>query len=286
MLRGHRRAAPGQAGAVGSAAVRTALAGPDLGQPEALREARAGLQRRRPESLQLRRLPRAVLWDMDGTLVDTEPLWNAVQRRLVVEHGGTWSEDLAASLVGRPLDEGARRLQEAGLDLPVQRIIDLTMDEVVQGVVGGVPWRPGARELLVALAEAGVPGALVTMSHAPLARALAERAPAGTLDVVVSGDMVSRGKPNPEAYRLGLQLLAERTPGLTAADCVAVEDSPVGVGSAVAAGLPTVGVPSVLPLPTGLATVEWTTLAGRTPADLAAVRRIAAARGPGADGAG
>ena len=165
-----------------------------------------------------RRLPRAVLWDMDGTLVDTEPLWNAVQRRLVVKHGGTWSEDLAASLVGRPLDEGARRLQAAGLDLPVQRIIDLTMDEVVQGVVRGVPWRPGARELLVALAEAGVPGALVTMSHAPLARALAERAPAGTLDVVVSGDMVSRGKPDPEAYRLGLQLLAERTPGLTAAD--------------------------------------------------------------------
>lgn len=233
-----------------------------------------------------RRLPRAVLWDMDGTLVDTEPLWNAVQRRLVIEHGGTWSDDLAASLVGRPLDEGARRLQEAGLDLPVQRIIDLTMDEVVQGVVNGVPWRPGARELLVALAEAGVPGALVTMSHAPLARALAERAPAGTLDVVVSGDMVARGKPDPEAYRLGLRLLAERTPGLTAVDCVAVEDSPVGVGAAVAAGLPTVGVPSVLPLPAGLATVEWTTLAGRTPADLAAVRRIAAARGPGADGAG
>ena len=98
--------------------------------------------------------------------------------------------------------------------------------------------------------------------------------------------MVSRGKPDPEAYRLGLQLLAERTPGLTAVDCVAVEDSPVGVGAAVAAGLPTVGVPSVLPLPAGLATVEWTTLAGRTPADLAAVRRIAAARGPGADGAG
>ncbi|OFS15783.1 haloacid dehalogenase, partial [Micrococcus sp. HMSC31B01] len=205
-----------------------------------------------------RHLPRAVLWDMDGTLVDTEPLWNAVQRRLVVEHGGTWSDDLAGSLVGRPLDEGARRLQEAGLDLPVQRIIDLTMDEVVQGVVRGVPWRPGARELLVALAEAGVSGALVTMSHAPLARALAERAPAGTLDVVVSGDMVSRGKPDPEAYQLGLQLLAERTPGLTAADCVAVEDSPVGVGAAVAAGLPTVGVPSVLPLPAGLATVEWT----------------------------
>uniref|UniRef100_UPI000AB142C2 HAD family hydrolase n=1 Tax=Micrococcus luteus TaxID=1270 RepID=UPI000AB142C2 len=140
-----------------------------------------------------RRLPRAVLWDMDGTLVDTEPLWNAVQRRLVVEHGGTWSDDLAASLVGRPLDEGARRLQEAGLDLPVQRIIDLTMDEVVQGVVRGVPWRPGARELLVALAEAGVPGALVTMSHAPLARALAERVLGRGLTGEVDGRVVAVG---------------------------------------------------------------------------------------------
>ncbi|GAA3796904.1 HAD family phosphatase [Micrococcus endophyticus] len=225
-----------------------------------------------------RALPRAVLWDMDGTLVDTEPLWNASQRRLLAEHGGVWSEALADSLVGRPLDEGARRLQAAGLDLPVDEIIERTMGAVTRGVADRVPWRAGARELLAALAEAGVPGALVTMSHTPLARALAERAPAGALDVVVSGDLVARGKPDPEAYLLALDLLAARHPGLDAAGCVAVEDSPVGVAAAVAAGLPTVGVPSVLPLPAGAATVEWDTLAGRAPADLATVRDGAAGR--------
>ena len=99
-----------------------------------------------------RRLPRAVLWDMDGTLVDTEPLWNAVQRRLVVEHGGTWSDDLAASLVGRPLDEGARRLQEAGLDLPVQRIIDLA--DALGGRLAAGPGVPVGTKVDPAVASA------------------------------------------------------------------------------------------------------------------------------------
>lgn len=216
-------------------------------------------------------LPQAVLWDMDGTLVDTEPLWNEAQQALVAEHGGVWSEALAASLVGRPLDEGARRLQVAGVDRPEDEIIEVTMGAVARTVAGAPPWRPGALELLTAQADAGVPGALVTMSHAPLARVLADHAPGGALDVVVTGDMVSAGKPAPEAYLRALELLADRRPGLTAAGCVAVEDSPVGVRAAVAAGLPTVGVPSVLPLPPGVATVEWDTLAGRTLADLAAV---------------
>lgn len=95
--------------------------------------------------------------------------------------------------------------------------------------------------------------------------------------------MVSRGKSDLEAYRLDLRLLAERTPGLIAVDCVAVEDSSVGVDIAMAVDPSTVGVSSVLPPSAGLVTVEWTMLAGRTPADLAAVRRIAAVHEPGAD---
>ncbi|MCT2008073.1 HAD-superfamily hydrolase, subfamily IA, variant 3 [Micrococcus lylae] len=222
-------------------------------------------------------LPDAVLWDMDGTLVDTEPLWNGVQRRLVAAHGGTWTDELAASLVGQALDVGARRLQAAGLDLPEEEIIAVTMEEVARGVAADTPWRPGARQLLVELGEAGVPCALVTMSHAPLAQTLLDVAPAGVLELSVTGDEVSRGKPDPEAYTLALSRLRARHRDLDPARCVAVEDSPVGVRAAMAAGLTTVGVPSVLPLDPDAATVRWDTLAGRTVADLAAVLPGAAA---------
>jgi len=216
-------------------------------------------------------LPDAVLWDMDGTVVDTEPLWNSVQRRLVAAHGGTWSEELAASLVGQPLDVGARRLQEAGLDRPVDEIIAVTMAEVSRCVAADTPWRPGAHALLTALGQAGVPCALVTMSHAPLARTLLAAAPAGVLELAVTGDEVSRGKPDPEAYVLALSRLTDRHPEIDPVRCLAVEDSPVGVRAAMAAGLTTVGVPSVLPLEKDAATVLWDTLSGRTLADLTAV---------------
>ncbi len=217
------------------------------------------------------RLPDAVLWDMDGTLVDTEPLWNEAQRELVADHGGTWTQQLAESLVGQALDVGARRLQAAGVDLPVERIIDVTISHVIQAVRRAVPWRPGALELLQDQAAAGVPGALVTMSHAPLARVLAEHAPAGSLRIVVSGDEVTRGKPDPEAYRLGLSRLRQLRPDLSPQRCAAVEDSPVGVAAATAAGLPTAAVPSVLALDPDAGTVQWDTLAGRGLADLADV---------------
>lgn len=223
-------------------------------------------------------LPDAVLWDMDGTLVDTEPLWNGVQRRLVAAHGGTWTDELAASLVGQALDVGARRLQAADLDLPEEEIIAVTMQEVARGVAADTPWRPGARQLLVELGEAGVPCALVTMSHAPLAQTLLDVAPAGVLELSVTGDEVSRGKPDPEAYTLALSRLRARHRDLDPARCVAVEDSPVGVRAAMAAGLTTIGVPSVLPLDPDAATARWDTLAGRTAADLAAVLPDAAVR--------
>lgn len=224
-----------------------------------------------PSTTQKTALPDAVLWDMDGTLVDTEPLWNRAQRRLVTEHGGTWTDELAASLVGRPLDVGARHLQDAGVQLDVEQIIEVTMGEVARGVAADTPWRPGARELLVELAAAGVPCALVTMSHAPLARTLLQAAPEGVLGVCVTGDQVDRGKPDPEAYLLGLERLRAAHPHLDPGRCVAVEDSPVGVQAAMAAGLATVGVPSVLALDPGTATAVWDTLDGRGAAALAGV---------------
>ncbi len=223
-------------------------------------------------------LPEAVFWDMDGTLVDTEPLWNESQRALVEADGGRWTTELAHSLVGQALDHGARLLQDAGVTLGIGEIIDHTMTDVARAVRRAVPWRPGARRLLTALRRDGVPCALVTMSHTPLATVFAESVPAGTFEFLVTGDMVLHGKPDPEPYRTALDVMARRHPGLDPAACVAVEDSPPGLQSAVGAGLASVAVPHVMGLPEGPRWELWPSLEGRTPRHLGlAAARLSAA---------
>ncbi|MFC8597357.1 HAD family hydrolase [Isoptericola sp. NPDC057191] len=190
-------------------------------------------------------LPAAVLWDMDGTLVDTEPYWIGAEHELVAEHGGTWSHEQALQLVGNDLTVSAAILRDqGGVDLPVDAIVERLLGRVVEQVREHVPWQPGALELLTALAEAGVPCALVTMSYTVLAEEVVSRGPAGAFVTVVTGDQVERGKPDPEPYLIAAQRL-----GVDPADCVAIEDSPTGIASARAAGVATLGVEAVLPVP-------------------------------------
>lgn len=185
------------------------------------------------------RRPQAVLWDMDGTLVETEPYWLAAEFDLVEEFGTTWSEDQGRYLVGRDLMFTADYLREhGGVDLPSVEIVHHLQTRVIQRVREHLPWRPGAQELLTALSAAGVPQALVTMSWSALAEAIVSRLPADTFSAVVTGDVVRRGKPHPDPYLLALAEL-----GLPATDVVAVEDSPTGIASAVAAGLQVLAVP-------------------------------------------
>ncbi|MHA7207974.1 HAD family hydrolase [Arthrobacter sp. MDT1-65] len=212
-----------------------------------------------------------VLWDMDGTIVDTEPYWIRAEKELVEAHGGDWSTEQATALVGQALEYSAARLQEAGVALELRAIIEHLTERVAADVRSAVPWRPGARELLAALREEGVPCAMVTMSETLLATAVASRLPEGTFRHLVTGDRVRAGKPDPEAYQLGFDLLAADHPGLRKDRVVAVEDSLPGVTSALAAGLVTLAVPHFVPLPPDDRRTDWDTLAGRTPADLAAL---------------
>ena len=188
-------------------------------------------------------LPAAVLWDMDGTLVDTEPYWIAAEHELVAEHGGRWSHEQALQLVGNSLLVSAGILQDAGVRLPVEEIVDFLLDRVVAAVQRHVPWRPGARELLQAVAEAGVPCALVTMSYRRFADEVVSQTD-GALRVVVAGDDVVEGKPHPEAY-----LTAAERLGVPIEQCVAIEDSPTGIAAALASGARTLGVEAVVPVP-------------------------------------
>jgi len=232
-------------------------------------------------------LLKAVLWDMDGTIVDTEPYWIEAEHGLVEAHGGTWSHEQAMQLVGQSLVHSAGILQRAGVRLEVREIIDTLTAQVISRVRQHVPWRPGARELLDELFTSGVRCALVTMSETPLAREIVASLPRPYFEFLVTGDTVTQGKPHPEAYLTAMELLQRQDPGLTAAHCVALEDSAPGVAAAVASGAVTVAIPHIVPLPEDPRRAMWDSLDNRTVADLeelVALRHGSLARASTLDG--
>jgi HAD superfamily hydrolase (TIGR01509 family) len=190
------------------------------------------------------RLLQAVLFDMDGTLVDTEPFWIAAEYELVESFGGTWNDTRAHALVGNALLTAAEYIREhGGVPLEPAQIVDRLLDDVVRAARHAMPWRPGAVALLGELRAAGVPCAMVTMSYDRFASAVADALPPGTFDAIVTGDQVLDGKPHPEAY-----LSAAARLGVDPRRCVAVEDSPTGVASAEAAGCVVVAIPHSVPI--------------------------------------
>ncbi len=190
------------------------------------------------------RLPAAVLWDMDGTLVDTEPYWIQAEFDLAARHGGAWSREHALNLVGQDLLDSGRYIREhMGIDLEPSEIVEQLLDSVVEQVERAVPWRPGARELLADLASYGVPCALVTMSYRRFVAPVLAALPAEAFRVVVTGDAVSRGKPHPEPYLKAAQELR-----VDPAACLAIEDSNTGARSAEAAGCVVLVVPNHVPV--------------------------------------
>lgn len=219
-------------------------------------------------------LPAAVLWDLDGTLVDTERHWMAAEGALVTSFGAEWTHEQALQLVGLGLETSAAILQEAGVRLAAHEIIDRLTAQVMTTIVDeGLPLRPGAVELLSDLRAAGVRCGLVTMSMRRMARVVADQLPPGAFEVIVAGDDATRPKPFPDAYLQACAALRV-APG----DAVAIEDSPTGVRAAVAAGVTTVGVPLMVSLEGAGAHELWPTLSGRRTADVAAVYAAHAGR--------
>lgn len=211
-------------------------------------------------------LPAAVLWDMDGTLVDTEPYWMEAETALVKSFGGTWTHEQALTLVGQGLETSGAILQEAGVRMSVADIIAHLTAEVTRLLAErGSPLRPGAHEMLAALSGAGIRCALVTMSMRRMAEQVVAPFPE-LFEIIVAGDDVARPKPFPDAYLQACGAL-----GVDPADAIAIEDSPTGVRAAVAAGVTTIGVPLMVSLVGTGAHALWPTLAGRTPDDIAAV---------------
>ncbi|MGN8025741.1 HAD family hydrolase [Microbacterium sp. 22242] len=219
--------------------------------------------------------PRAVLWDMDGTLVDTEPYWMDAETELIASYGGTWSHEQALQLVGNSLIGSAMILQDAGVRMGAEEIVDDLTERVrVRLQRDGVPFRPGAREMLRSLREAGVRTALVTMSLRRMAEDIVALIGFDAFDVVVGGDDVERPKPFPDPY-----LQAADALGVDILDTVALEDSRTGLQAAVSSRAVSIGVPHFVPLHDLGADAIWDTLDGRGADDVAAeFHRARAAR--------
>lgn len=214
-------------------------------------------------------LPAAVLWDLDGTLVDTEPSWLAAEFALARRHGADWSAEHGLALVGSDLLVSGRYIRDVmGLPLTPEQIVDELLDDMVGAVSAGVVARPGALELLAELRDLGVPCALVTMSYRRMVDPIVAQLAPEAFAAIVTGDEVTHGKPHPEAYESAAQLL-----GVAPQRCIAIEDSGNGAASAQAAGSRVVVVPNRVAVPPAPGRVIVATLRGLTAAGLAAAAR-------------
>ena len=212
---------------------------------------------------------RGVLFDMDGTLTDSERLWTIALERVARSHGGALSRSAREAMVGQDIWNTIDLLHaELGLNVDPRDTAAELNAETEAVFRAGLPFKSGARELLAAVRSAGLATALVTATHRPLVDIAMHTLGGCNFDVSVAGDEVRRNKPDPEPYRRAVELL-----GLDSRDCLAIEDSPAGSASAAAAGIPTLVVPSEMPVPPGPGRIQATTLAGLTVDDLAEFRR-------------
>jgi HAD superfamily hydrolase (TIGR01509 family) len=185
-----------------------------------------------------------VLFDMDGLLVDSEPLWFEVESMVMERLGGPWGAEDQQALLGGSLERTVRYvLAKAPPNGPVpsrREVADWLLDGMLDLIAArGLPLLPGAAELLAAVAAAGIPHALVTSSQRSIMHAVLA-ATGVRFPVTVCGEDVTRTKPDPEPYLRAAALLGQDPRG-----CVALEDSPNGVAAAEAAGCQVIAVPNV-----------------------------------------
>lgn len=203
-------------------------------------------------------LPAAALWDMDGTIIDSEPLWIRAEVAMLTRYGLDFPDGLEAELVGSGLTAAAERFRELGVPLSVDEIIAEWSEALVVGLATERPrWMPGALELLAEYRELGVPNVLVTMSVRRIADAVVALLPEGTFAGIIAGDEVEHEKPHPDPYLRGAAAA-----GVAASDCVAFEDSRPGAAAAMAAGAFVIATPGIIPLAPDAAHVVRASLEG------------------------
>ncbi|MFN8100225.1 MAG: HAD family phosphatase [Mycobacterium sp.] len=210
---------------------------------------------------------RAVLWDMDGTIVDSEKLWDVAINELYARHDRVLAPEVRDSTVGGSADGVIRIVfDDLGLDpdpMHMAEVADWMHDYVGELFGTGLPWCAGARELLDALQAAEIPMALVTNTRRALTENALNSIGRHYFSVTVCGDEVPYGKPAPDVYLRAAELL-----GYDPADCLAIEDSVTGSAAAETAGCPVLVVPNEVEVPGSPRRAFVSTLAGLTVAEL------------------
>lgn len=186
--------------------------------------------------------PQAVIFDMDGLLVDSEPVWAIAETALLEARGKTWDHAIQNPLIGMRMRDFLAGVRVGyGLSDTVDELAADVMGRMIRLIPEKVTPRPGAAELLDFLLSRGVPCAIASSSPMPIIDAtVTSRGWERYFQTHVCGDDVIYGKPAPDIY-----LEAARRLGFPADQCLALEDSPNGSRAAVAAGMVTIAIPDL-----------------------------------------
>jgi HAD superfamily hydrolase (TIGR01509 family) len=184
----------------------------------------------------------AILFDMDGTLIDSEPLWLKTEIEVMAEVGCHWDEQDQINCLGGPAERTERYMQERSQNIKPYGYFINRLHEVMRArITNELDLIPNALSLLKECKDAGIKTALVTASSRDLMTIVLKRFPPGTFDVVVSGDDVEKSKPDPAPY-----LLAAKQLSVDILKCLVLEDSITGVQSGLSSGAKVIGIPHLV----------------------------------------
>jgi HAD superfamily hydrolase (TIGR01509 family) len=187
----------------------------------------------------------AILFDMDGTLIDSEPLWLEAEIEIMEELGCNWDQQDQINCLGGPIDKTENYMQDRSNNIKPFGYFTKKLDDVMEQKLSTKSnLIPNALEIINECKISEIKIALVTASSGRLMRAVLKRFPVGIFDTTVSYDDVKRSKPNPEPY-----LLAAKTLGVDITNCVVLEDSLTGVQSGLSAGAQVIGIPHLVKMP-------------------------------------